>query len=46
MRQEQITFDGVEGVVDSAAKAQMAGDNYTEISDSSIHNPSLLIPKD
>ena len=30
MRQEEITFDGVEGVVDNAAKAQIAGDTVRE----------------
>ena len=30
MTQEQITFDGVEGVVDNAEKAQLAGDTVRE----------------
>ena len=30
MKQEQITFSGVEGIVDSAAKAQLAGDTVRE----------------
>ncbi len=30
MAQEQITFEGVEGVVDSAEKAQLAGDTVRE----------------
>jgi hypothetical protein len=30
MEQEQITIDGVEGVVDSAAEAQLAGDTVRE----------------
>ena len=30
MQEEQITFDGVEGVVDSASKAQIAGDTVRE----------------
>ncbi|MFC2006146.1 hypothetical protein ACFLVG_04230, partial [Chloroflexota bacterium] len=30
MRQEQITFEGVEGFVDSAEKAQVAGDTVRE----------------
>ena len=30
MQQEQITFDGVEGFVDSAEKAQLAGDTVRE----------------
>ena len=29
-RQEQITFDGVEGIVDNAYKAQLAGDTVRE----------------
>jgi len=30
MKQEQITFSGVEGIVDSAEKAQLAGDTVRE----------------
>ncbi len=30
MKQEQITFNGVEGIVDNAAKAQLAGDTVRE----------------
>ncbi|MFC2032159.1 hypothetical protein ACFLUS_02135 [Chloroflexota bacterium] len=30
MHQEQITFEGVEGIVDSAEKAQLAGDTVRE----------------
>ncbi|MFC1918628.1 hypothetical protein ACFLWW_01465 [Chloroflexota bacterium] len=30
MTQEQITFDGVEGIVDNAQKAQLAGDTVRE----------------
>ncbi|MFC1862112.1 hypothetical protein ACFLX6_02355 [Chloroflexota bacterium] len=30
MEQEQITFDGVEGIVNSAEKAQLAGDTVRE----------------